>query len=317
MERPVTKDPREMKSADELLDATCEQTDFYIKIAALSHNIGHQTVMDYNADPLNSLMLDDTLENGNDIYKYNKEFDSYLNVISLGHVNIADSLAAIQKLVFDEKKYTMDELLSALKSNWDGYEEMRQDFINAPKHGNDDDYADEWAVKVKKKFWETAQKTKDAWGNPCTFDGSSVIAYQAMAFGIGATPDGRMMSDYIADGSCSPSAGADKKGPTAVLNSVGKVPFLYTGLFNQRFMPSFLEGENKKLFSEYLREWFEKMTIPHIQFNVVSSETLREAQKDPESHPDLQVRIAGYSAHFVDLPKETQDSIICRTEHSF
>ncbi|MDI6775963.1 MAG: glycine radical domain-containing protein [Syntrophales bacterium] len=121
----------------------------------------------------------------------------------------------------------------------------------------------------------------------------------------------------MADGSFSPAAGADKKGPTAVLNSVGKVPFLHTGLFNQRFMPAFLEGENKKLFAEYLKEWYEKMTIPHIQFNVVNSETLRDAQQNPEKYPDLQVRIAGYSAYFIDIPKETQDSIICRTEHSF
>ena len=317
MERPITKDPREMKSADELLDATCEQLSFYLKLATLSHNIGHQVVEDNSADPLSSLMLDETLERGVDLFKLNLEFDSYINVIALGHVNIADSLAAIQKLVFDEKKYTMDELLNVLKSNWEGYEEMRQDFINVPKHGNDDDYADEWVAKVKTRMWETAQKIKDAWGNRCTFDGSSGMAYQAMALGIGATPDGRMMSDIMADGSCSPAAGSDKKGPTAVLNSVGKVPFLYTGLFNQRFMPAFLEGENKKLFAEYLREWFEKMTIPHIQFNVVNSEILRDAQQHPEKHPDLQVRIAGYSAHFVDLPSETQESIICRTEHSF
>jgi pyruvate-formate lyase len=273
--------------------------------------------MDYSADPLNSLMLDETLERGVDLYRYNKEFDSEPQLISLGFVNISDSLAAIQKLVFDEKKYTMDELLSGLKSNWDGCEEMRQDFLNAPKFGNDDDYADEWEVEVKRRLWETVQKTKDAWGNPFTIDGSSVIAYQAMALGIGATPDGRMMSEIMADGSTSPAAGADNKGPTAVLNSAGKLPFLHTGLFNQRFMPTFLEGENKLLFAEYLRGWYDKMTIPHIQFNVVNSEILGEAQQNPEKYPDLQVRIAGYSAYFVDLPHETQDSIICRTAHSF
>ena len=317
MERPKTKDPREMKSCDELLDAICEQLDFYTKIAAVSHNIGHQVITDNNADPFNSLMLDDTLECGYDLYKYNLEFDSEPQLISLGFVNISDSLSAIHKLVFDEKKYTMDELLRGLKANWAGYEEMRQDFLNAPKFGNDDDYADEWAIKVKRRLWETVNKTKDAWGNSFTIDGSSVIAYQAMALGLGATPDGRMMSDVMADGSSSPSAGADTKGPTAVLNSVGKVPFLHTELFNQRFMPMFLEGENKLLFAEYLRGWHDKMTIPHIQFNVLCSETLRDAQQNPANYPDLQVRIAGYSAYFVDLPHETQDSVINRTEHSF
>ncbi|MFA7268990.1 MAG: pyruvate formate lyase family protein [Sterolibacterium sp.] len=316
-ERPVTKDPREMKSSEELLEATCEQLDFYTKIYAISHNISQQVIMDQSGDPFNSLMLDDCLDLGIDMFKYNKVFDSEPQFAALGFVNIADSLAAIQKLVFDEKKYTMNELLSALKANWKGYEVMRQDFLNVPKFGNDNDYADEWAIKVRTKMWETVRKTKDAWGKPFGMDGSSVIGYQAMSFGIGATPDGRISGHFMADGSCSPAAGADKKGPTAAMNSVAKMPFLHTSLFNQRFMPQDLEGENKKIFAEYLREWYEKKTIPHIQFNVVNTETLRDAQQHPENYSDLQVRIAGYSAYFIDIPKETQDSIILRTAHSF
>ena len=133
----------------------------------------------------------------------------------------------------------------------------------------------------------------------------------------GASPDGRQAGGYLADGSISPTAGVDKSGPTATLNSVGKIPFMHTQLFNQRFMPVLLEGENKKLFAEYLREWHGKGTIPHIQFNIVDTRVLREAQECPEGYTDLQVRVAGYSAFFVDLPQETQDSIIARTEQSF
>jgi pyruvate-formate lyase len=110
--------------------------------------------------------------------------------------------------------------------------------------------------------------------------------------------------------------GTDKNGPTAVLNSVGKVPFMHTELFNQRFMPQFLEGDNRKLFADYLKVWH-KRGIPHIQFNVVSSEELRAAKAQPEEHSDLIVRVAGYSAHFIDLAEHTQDSIIERTEQSF
>jgi len=111
-------------------------------------------------------------------------------------------------------------------------------------------------------------------------------------------------------------AGKDKHGPTAVLNSVGKVPYMHTELLNQRFMPEFLEGDNRKLFADYLKVWHKK-GIPHIQFNVVSSEELREAKVKPEEHSELIVRVAGYSAHFIDLPDHTQDSIIERTEQAF
>lgn len=315
--RPKTKDPREMASADELLEAHCEQMRFHLEIANISHNIGHQVLMEVAPDPVNSFLLDDTLEEGKDLHKGWTEFDTWPNLISLGFVNVSDSLAAIQKLVFDEKKYTMDQILNAVRTNWDGQEEMRQDFLNAPKYGNDDEYADEWAVKSRVRIHEEVSKVKDAWGRPWSFDGSSAIAYQAMAFGIGATPDGRFAANILADGTRSPSAGSDSAGPTAVLNSVGKVPALQNELFNQRFMPQFLEGENKALFNEYMREWYEKMTIPHIQFNVVDSNVLRDAQKKPDQYPDLQVRIAGYSAYFVDLAPETQESIITRTEQGF
>ncbi len=315
--RPKTKDPREMKSADELLEAHCEQLSFYMKMGNISHNIGHQVLLENFPDPANSFLLDGTMEEGKDLHQAWTEFDTWPNLISLGFVNVTDSLADIQKLVFDDKKYTMDQLLDGLKTNWEGKEEMRQDFLNAPKYGNDDDYADAWAVKGRTRIHDEAQKIKDAWGRPWTFDGSSVIAYQVMAFGIGATADGRFAKNTLADGSRSPSIGADTEGPTAVLNSVGKIPFLHTELFNQRFMPQFLEGDNKILFNEYMREWYEKMTIPHLQFNVVDSGVLREAQKKPDEYPDLQVRIAGYSAYFVDLAPETQESIIMRTEQGF
>jgi formate C-acetyltransferase len=120
----------------------------------------------------------------------------------------------------------------------------------------------------------------------------------------------------MADGTLSPMAGADKNGPTAVLNSVGKIPYMHSQLLNQRFMPQFLEGENKKLFAAYLKEWHAKGTIPHVQFNVMDSQVLRDAQEHPEEYTDLQVRVAGYSAFWVDLSTETQDAIIARTEQT-
>jgi formate C-acetyltransferase len=137
-----------------------------------------------------------------------------------------------------------------------------------------------------------------------------------MGLACGATPDGRFASSTLADGSISPMTGSDKNGPTAVLNSAAKIPFVYSQLLNQRFMPSFLEGENKMLFKAYIQEWFEKGTIIHNQFNVIDNEILRDAQKYPERYTDLQVRVAGYSAFWIDLSEETQNSIINRTVHT-
>jgi pyruvate-formate lyase len=210
----------------------------------------------------------------------------------------------------------MEQLIEALGANWEGHEAMRQDFLSAPKYGNDDDYADAWAVKTLTRIHDgTLSQVVDAWGWPVTIDGSTAAAFQSAGLACGATPDGRLGGTTMADGTVSPMAGADRNGPTAVLNSVGKIPYMHSQLLNQRFMPQFLEGENKKLFAAYLQEWYAKGTIPHIQFNVMDSQVLRDAQDHPEKYTDLQVRVAGYSAFWIDLAKETQDSIIDRAEH--
>ena len=306
-----------MESVDELLEALLNRMDYYSRVGTVSWNLGQQVIMEYRPDPCNSFLMDESLERGLDMMKVHKEADTWPNVIPGAPINVSDSLAAIQTLVFDEKKYTMDELLTALQANWAGYEEMHQDFLNAPKFGNDDDFADQWAVKLHIGMEETMNRIKDAWGYSTTIDGSVAGANVIYGLQCGATPDGRRASEPCADGTRSPLAGHDKLGPTAVLNSAGKIPFLHTELMNQRFMPQFMEGDNKKLFAEYLRQWYETGTLPHIQFNVVGSDELRDAQVDPEKHSELIVRVAGYSAHFVDLPKVTQDSIIDRTEQCF
>ncbi|WXG43931.1 MAG: pyruvate formate lyase family protein [Promethearchaeati archaeon SRVP18_Atabeyarchaeia-1] len=316
-DKPKTKDPRIMTSADELLEAFLERALFYCKEMTFAWNLAQEVLMATSPDPCNSLLLDEPLDRGIDLKKLHKEYDTYPAVFALGLMTVADSLAAIQRLVFDEKKYTMDELIIALKNDWKGYEAMRQEFLNAPKYGNDDDYADSWAVKLATHFENTISQLKDAWGYKLLSDGGTAAGYQTVGLTCGATPDGRHAMTHLTDGSRSPMAGADKKGPTAVLNSAGKIPFTHMELFNQRFMPTFLEGKNRELFAAYLRVWCEKRTIPHIQFNVVDSALLRDAQNHPEMYTDLQVRVAGYSAFWIDLPRGTQDSIIARTAHSF
>ncbi len=316
-DKPKTKDPREMQSADELLDAYLVRALFYVKELTSAWDIVQNVLMETVPDPANSLLYDEPLEQGLDLKKLHKKYDTYPALFPLGMMTVADSLTAIQNLVFDKKKYTMDQLITALQADWQGYEVMRQDFLNAPKYGNDDDYADAWAIKFVTRFVETISKLKDAWGSSIIIDGGTAAGYQTAGVVCGATPDGRHSMTHLTDGSRSPMAGADKKGPTAVLNSAGKIPFRHMELFNQRFMPVFLEGKNKKLFSAYLMAWYKKGTIPHIQFNVVDSKVLRDAQEHPERYPDLQVRVAGYSAFWIDLSKGTQDSIIARTEQGF
>jgi formate C-acetyltransferase len=311
---PAGKKATEMQSADEIMRAYFERLKYYVRIFRVSWNIAQQVLMERKPDPCYSLLLDETLGRGIDVVQSHKEHDTWPEVTPFGAINVVNSLAAIQRLVFDEKKYTMDELLRALDANWSGHEAMRQEFLNAPKYGNDDDFADGWARRFLIGQWETVSKFKDAWGCYLTMDGSTAAGHTMMGLVAPASPDGRLTSTSLADGSRSPMAGTDSAGPTAVLNSVGKVPFMHSELFNQRFMHTFLEGENKKLFADYLKVWHAKGTCPHIQFNVVSTDLLREAQAKPEEHSDLIIRVAGYSAFFVDLPVWTQDSIIERTE---
>ena len=158
---------------------------------------------------------------------------------------------------------------------------------------------------------------KNIWGYEHAEDGTGGSSYYAWSGLCGATPDGRKDRDLFNDGTVSPVIGTDKKGPTAVLKSVSKIDHVhtFTHLFNQRFFPQFLDGENREAFVSYLRT-FVDLGIHHVQFNIVDNEVLLDAQKHPEKHGDLVVRVAGYSAYFVDLMKPVQDQIIERTRHA-
>jgi pyruvate-formate lyase len=313
---PETRDPRSINSVDGLLEALRTRMRYYLSELKISWDIGQQILMTTHPDPCNSLLLDEPLDCGIDLKTLHKKYHTYPAVYTLGIMTVVDSVIAIVKLIFQDKKYSMKELIAALMANWEGYEPMRQDFLHAPKYGNDDDFADGLAVKTMACIRDTVQSFRDGWGWPFMIDGGTAAGYQTVGLAVGATPDGRYAMTHLTDGSRSPMAGADRNGPTAVLNSAAKIPFTHMELFNQRFVPIFLEGENKKLFAAYLREWYNKGTIPHIQFNVVDSAQLRDAQEHPEKYPNLQVRVAGYSAFWIDLPKGTQDSIIARTEQS-
>jgi formate C-acetyltransferase len=171
---------------------------------------------------------------------------------------------------------------------------------------------------VQHRSEATIESVKDRYGLSNRSDGSAVSATYGLAVDTPATPDGRLDGEPFADSTLAPLPGMDKKGPTAVLNSCEKIDTLetYNHLLNQKFLPKFLEDDLKPVFIDYLKVW-RKKRIPHIQFNVVDRETLIEAQQHPEDHPELIVRVAGFSAYFADLSKGLQDHIIARTEQSF
>lgn len=231
----------------------------------------------------------------------------------------ANSLVAIKKLVFDEKRYTMQQLCDALHANWEGYEAMQKDFLNAPKWGNDDPYAD----AIISDFYENLigaemAKVTNYSGGPVLPVGQAVGLYMEVGTRTGPTPDGRYGGDAADDGGISPYMGSDKKGPTAVLKSVAKVQKNQkSNLLNQRLsVPIMRSVHGFDIWKSYMDTW-EALNIMHVQFNVVSTAEMKAAQREPEKHQDLIVRVSGFSARFVDIPTYGQNTIIARNEQHF
>jgi pyruvate-formate lyase len=238
----------------------------------------------------------------------------WFNYLAL--VDVGDSFAAMKKLIFEDKKYTMKQLCEALRKDWEGCEQMRQDFINAPKWGNDDDYADECTREAYDIVVEEGLKIKDRWGAHPRPLPQALSLFRGVGMVTGATPNGRKTGEVLSDGGVSPYHGMDHKGPTAVLRSCSKVDHTKAkgNLLNQRLQPSILQGEKGwQLFRAWIKTWHD-LLIQHVQINVIDNTVLKAAQKEPEKFPDLVVRVAGYSAYFTQLDKTTQDSIIHRTE---
>ena len=241
---------------------------------------------------------------------------------------MADSLAAIKKLVFDEQKITKQQLWEALVDNFESEESQRIQTMlieDAPKYGNDDDEVDQLVVEAYKSYIDEMKKYPNTRYGRGPIGGiryagtSSISANVGQGSGTMATPDGRKAHTPLAEG-CSPSHSQDKHGPTAVFKTVSKLPtHEITGgvLLNQKVTPQMLASEeNKQKLKMMIRTFFNRLKGYHVQYNVVSKETLIDAQIHPEKHKDLIVRVAGYSAFFNVLSKATQDDIIGRTEQT-
>jgi len=239
--------------------------------------------------------------------------------LSSGMVNVANSLASVKKLVRDDKKLSMDELRTVLSENWEGKKTLHKAVVDAPKWGNNDDYVDVIYEELFDTYCGYVSEQLNYLGEP--YDPSMLAISTHAPFGrvCGATPDGRHAGETLADGVTSPFYGTDTNGPLAVLHSAGKIDHtkIRGGLHNMKFLPSTLKGVqgSRKLLS-LIKTYFDTLGF-QLQFNVVDSKMLRDAQENPEQYRDLIVRVAGFSAFFVELGTSIQNEIIARTEQNF
>ncbi|MBQ5377798.1 MAG: formate C-acetyltransferase/glycerol dehydratase family glycyl radical enzyme, partial [Prevotella sp.] len=271
-----------------------------------------------------SLFIDDCIEKGKDYYIGGARYNTtYIQCTGLG--TITDCFTTLKKHVFEDKRYTMDEILKALACDWGkdtdlarDYEKMRLYIRNhTPFFGNDDDYADDIAVRVYEDLVKAIEGRPNTRGGKTQLNMLSTTCHNYFGSVCGATPNGRFAHFAISDGT-SPAHGSDSHGPTAVVKSLGKLDQTKSGgtLLNVRFVPSLLKREEDlKKFSSLVRTYF-KFGGHHIQFNIVDTETLYDAQKHPEEYKDLLVRVAGYSDYFNDMTEQLQNEIIARTENS-
>lgn len=312
-----TGDATSFKSFDELFLAYKQQLKHFIDLKIKGNNIIERLYAEHMPAPFMSLLFDDCIERGKDYHDGGPRYNStYIQGVGMG--TITDSLSAIKYHVFEKQKYTMKELLEGMKVNFEDDEVMRMTLLNkTPKYGNDDDFADEIAQAIFETYFDTIDGRPNTKGGEYRINLLPTTVHIYFGQVTGATPDGRKAGVPLSDG-ISPSHGADKKGPTAVIKSVSKIDHWKTGgtLLNQKFMPDVLaDKEGRRKLADLVRTYF-KIGGHHIQFNVIKTETLRDAQEHPENYLNLIVRVAGYSDYFVNIGKDLQNEILARTEQN-
>ena len=317
----------EMESYEELLKAWDKTIREITRYSVIVENVIDKASERDVPDILCSALTDDCIARGKTIKEGGAVYD-FISGLQVGIANMADCLAAIKKLVYEEKKITRQELWNAILDDFSSPENKKiQEMLirEAPKYGNDDDYVDQLIVEAYDSYIEEIEKYPNTRYNRGPIGGiryagtSSISANVGQGMSTMATPDGRNAFEPLAEG-CSPAHNSDKNGPTAVFKSVSKLRTnKITGgvLLNQKMTPQMLATEeNRQKLELLIKTFFNRLHGYHVQYNIVSKETLIDAQKHPENHKDLIVRVAGYSAFFNVLSKKTQDDIIGRTEQS-
>ena len=311
-----TGDPRTFKTFEELYEAWHKQMVYFVNLKLSVNNYIERMFSLYAPATFLSLYIDDCIEKGKDYYSGGARYNTtYIQCTGLG--TITDCFTTLKKHVFEDKRYTMEEMLDACASNWEDGEKMRQYIRNhTPFFGNDDAYADTIAVRVYDDLVKAIEGRPNTRGGKTQLNMLSTTCHNYFGSVCGATPNGRFAHFAISDGT-SPAHGSDSHGPTAVIKSLGKLDQTKSGgtLLNVRFVPQLLKREeDQKKLASLIRTYF-KFGGHHIQFNIVDTATLHDAQKHPEEYRDLLVRVAGYSDYFNDMTEQLQNEIIARTEN--
>jgi pyruvate formate-lyase/glycerol dehydratase family glycyl radical enzyme len=308
----------EFKTYDALFEAYKRQLNHFINIKMVGNRVIEKLYATLMPEPFLSVLTSDCISKGKDYNAGGARYNTnYIQGVGIG--TITDALTAIKKHVFEDKNITMNELMEAMKTDFKGHEDILKLLKSrTPKYGNDDDYADDVMREIFNSYYNEVTGRPNGKGGEYRIDMLPTTCHVYFGSVIGATSNGRKAYMPVSEG-ISPDKGADVNGPTAVLKSASKMDHLKTGgtLLNQKFTPAVVEGEDGlNNLSNLVRSYF-RLDGHHIQFNIVSRDTLLSAQKNPDDYNDLIVRVAGYSDYFNNLDKVLQDEIIGRTDQSF
>lgn len=312
-----TGDISTFTSFEQLMEAFRKQLHYFIDIKVRGNHTIEKLYAGQMPSPFLSVVVSDCIKNGRDYNAGGARYNtSYIQGVGIG--SITDCLSSIKYNVFEKKILTAEKLMKALDSNFEGSEDIRKLFLNkTPKYGNDDRYADEIMREVFDAYYHEVNGRKNMRGGLYRVNMLPTTCHVYFGSVVGATPDGRLKGAPLSEG-ISPVQGADREGPTAVIKSASKMDHLRTGgtLLNMKFTPQLLQNESGiSAVMNLIRTYF-KLDGHHIQFNVVDRETLIDAQKNPDKHRNLIVRVAGYSDYFCNLNADLQNEIIKRTEHA-
>jgi len=312
----ATGNPLQFETINEIIEAYKKQLKYFIDIKVRGNNVIERLYARYMPSPFLSLLIDDCIANGKDYHDGGARYNtSYIQGVGLG--TLTDAVTAVKYHIYEQNDLSMEALIKALNDNFADNEQIRQMLLNrTPRYGNDDDYADDVMVTLFETYYDAVDGRKNTKGGTYHIDLLPTTVHVYFGSVTCATSDGRKAYEPLSEG-VSPVQGSDRRGPTAVINSVAKMDHVRTGgtLLNQKLTPHLLKDEDGINHLVQLVRTYFKLDGHHIQFNVVDVSTLKLAQKNPDKYRDLIVRVAGYSDYFCDLGKALQDEIIARTEH--